>query len=122
MSERSQRVVENELLCEVTLPGSAYAFYFTRRTRAETDKGEVMFGAEREKSVTYYPDGESVTKEDVAKLPDCRILLRNMECNNWDRVVRSRLGNYQPFNEDTQIISAEALAGIRKETPCPTNP
>jgi hypothetical protein len=33
------------------------------------------------------------------------ILVSNMECNKWDRVVRTVCGNFQPLNEGDKVIS-----------------
>jgi len=52
--------------------------------------------------------GELLTSAEVAALPgDHEILLRNMEYNNWDPIVRTRLGNFQPF-EDGDVVFTEA--------------
>lgn len=54
--------------------------------------------------------GEALTAADVARLPgDHHILLSNMRGNEWERVVRTRRGNFQPLVPgDVVIAPAEA--------------
>lgn len=48
--------------------------------------------------------GEALTAADVERLPDDHsILLSNMQGNGWDRVVRTRRGNFQPV-EDGDVV------------------
>lgn len=62
-----------------------YGFQFTTRERKSTD----FDSKEVKRSPMYYLGGEIFTVEDIRKrnLPDERILLSNMECNGWDRIV-----------------------------------
>ena len=54
--------------------------------------------------------GEALTAEDVERLDgDHSILLSNMRGNDWERVVRTRRGNFQPVEPgDVVIAPAEA--------------
>lgn len=56
--------------------------------------------------------GEKLTLDGVEKLDESvvgrtDILLRNMRRNNWDFVVRTRCGNWQPASDFGAVISAE---------------
>jgi hypothetical protein len=49
--------------------------------------------------------GEEFTAEQVEQLPgDHRTLLANMRGNGWDRVVRTRRGNWQPVESGDVVI------------------
>jgi hypothetical protein len=51
--------------------------------------------------------GETLTAEDVAALDgDHSILLSNMRSNRWDRVCRTRRGNFQPVDANDVVIEA----------------
>lgn len=56
--------------------------------------------------------GELLTNVEVAALPgNHETLLSNMRSNGWDTVVRTRVGNFQPFQENDVVISPEAAGG-----------
>ena len=62
-----------------------YGFYFTTRTRNEDD----FDSKETDRSNLFYLGGEVLTLEEVKKKnnPDDRILISNMECNGWDKII-----------------------------------
>jgi len=62
-----------------------FAFYFTTRARTEKE----LDSKQVKKSFKYYLGGKVETLAEVKarNLPDERILLSNMECNGWDRIV-----------------------------------
>jgi len=62
-----------------------YGFYFSTRERGEKD----LDSKQTEQSGTYYLGGEVLTLKQVKakKDPNDRILISNMECNNWDKIV-----------------------------------
>ncbi len=82
---------------------NAYAFRFFDQARADVKidgQTKKVFGEERNGSKTYYPGGEVLTLADVKRLDgDHKILISNMECNGYKKVVRSRVGNFQPFDD-----------------------
>lgn len=54
--------------------------------------------------------GELLTSADVEALEgDHKILLSNMAGNGWDPIVRTRRGNFQPFEENDVVVSPEAV-------------
>lgn len=65
-----------------TLP---YGFIFTTRERNEND----LDSHESKKSGIYYLGGDVLTLKDVKSRnnPDDKILISNMECNHWDKIV-----------------------------------
>lgn len=86
----------------------AYCFQFCDQTSKEiTVDGETkrVSGKRKNLSPKYYPNGLVLTVEDLRKMPgDYRILITNMECNNWPKVVRCRTNNFQPFEEGDVVL------------------
>jgi hypothetical protein len=82
---------------------NAYAFRFYDQAREDVvidGCTQTVFGEERNSGKTCYPGGEVLTLADVKRLPgDYKILIGNMKCNGYKKVVRSRLGNFQPFDD-----------------------
>lgn len=81
-----------------------FAFTFTTRRRDdnELDSREVA------RSGRYYLGGEVLTLNDIKARnnPDDRILIQNMECNGWDRVVENRNSwrITQPLEADDTVL------------------
>jgi hypothetical protein len=67
-----------------------YGFYFTTRERGESD----LDSKQTQRSSTYYLHGKIVTLEEIKakKDPNDSILISNMECNHWNRVVQTTKG------------------------------
>jgi hypothetical protein len=63
----------------------------------------VVSGERKNLSPLYFPDGKIKTLAQIKKM-DAPMILSNMECNGWDRVVRTRRGTYQPFESGCEII------------------
>ena len=62
-----------------------YGFHFITRGRADGD----LDSKEIKRSNFYYLGGETKTLKELRKEnnPGDIILIRNMECNNWDKVI-----------------------------------
>jgi len=62
-----------------------YGFRFSTRAREDYE----LDSKETERSGMYYLGGEVLTLEEVKAKndPDDRILISNMECNKWDRII-----------------------------------
>jgi len=86
------------------VPKTAFAYEFFDMEETELD-GEKLYGNRKNKSARTYL-GEVLTYEQVEKsVPDSRILLSNMKSNGWEKIVKTRMGNFQPLEEgDTVII------------------
>lgn len=87
----------------ITVPDGAFAYCFFDRTEEVVD-GEKLIGKEKNFSpLTYF--GTAYTLEEVkAQFPEYTTLISNMECNGWNRVVRTRRGNWQPLEEGDKVI------------------
>ncbi len=104
LSEEETRAVETRDVGGLAVPEGAFAFQFFERLEIDVD-GERLVGKPRNRSGRYYPEGRVMTVADVLlDERDNRILISNMEGNGWDRVVKTRCGNYQPFTDDDVVL------------------
>jgi len=82
-----------------------YAFYFTTKGRGEFDLDSKVIKS----SPTYYINGEVSTLEEIKsrKLFSDNILISNMECNGWNRVVTTYnpSSRPQPLNDDDIVLN-----------------
>lgn len=82
-----------------------YGFQFITRSRNDDELDSRISAS----GGVYYINGIVHTLEDLKKAnnPDDKILISNMECNGWDKVVTTH-NPYkwtQPFNADDEIIN-----------------
>ena len=89
------------------LPKGAYGYRFFARSEVTQD-GETLRGQPKDhSSMTYY--GEAMTLEEVKALTpssDYRILVSNMKCNGWGRVVRTIRGQFMPLNDGDVVVTS----------------
>lgn len=84
-----------------------YGFYFTTRSREDNELDSKV----SKTSNMYYLNGTVETLEEIKAQnnPDRNILISNMECNGWDRVVTT----YnpwkwtQPLNSDDIVLTVK---------------
>ncbi len=64
-----------------------YGFYFSTKSRLETDLDSKVIN----KSPMYYLGGTILVLDEIKSRndPNDRILISNMECNKWDRVIEN---------------------------------
>lgn len=81
-----------------------FAFRFTTRRREDNELDSKVV----KESGTYYLGGEILTLAQVEERndPDDRILIQNMKCNNWDRVIENfnSWKIVQPFGNKDIVI------------------
>lgn len=81
-----------------------YAFRFITRERADDELDSKV----TKHSFMHYLGGKIETIEDVAKRADPKeaILLSNMRCNGWNRIITSTKGWKwtQPLNDDDIVL------------------
>lgn len=116
VSESSEQEVADRTP-PVELPKGAYGYRFFARSEVTHD-GETLRGQPKDYSgMTYY--GEVMTLEEVKALTpsgDYRILVSNMECNGWGRVVRTVRGQFMPLNDGDSVVAPNAMfSGPRTE-------
>ncbi len=83
-----------------------FAFYFTTRSRNENE----LDSKEVKRSGKYYLGGRVLTLEQVkSEMPDERILISNMECNGWDKIIinSNSFKCCQPLLEDDVVLEFE---------------
>jgi len=87
---------------------NAFGFRFFDQERTQVKVGsktQTVSGERKNESKFYYPGGKTFTTAEVKKLKgDHEILISNMEGNGYAKVVRTRMGNFQPFDSKTDEI------------------
>ena len=80
-----------------------YGFQFITRSRKDDELDSRVI----KRSGIYYIDGIVETLDEIKakKSPSNQILISNMECNRWDKVVITKTGWTLPFNEDDHVIN-----------------
>lgn len=108
-SEDSSEKVSSRDISELVIPEGAFAFSFhdvTTQVAKLEDGTEIPHKTGQEnKSGMFYPGGIKLGSMDVGYLHgDNRILLDNMRSNGWKHVVKTRVGNFQPFDDSIDTI------------------
>lgn len=86
------------------IPRSCFGFYFYDVYETIGPMGEAVRGQPQNVSGMFY-FGEEFSLERVKReFPELKILISNMECNGWDRVVYTRVGNWQPIEADDRVL------------------
>ncbi len=107
MSEESVKKVKSRDVLELKVPKTAFAFKFFGIKSTIVD-GIKLTSERLNISPTYFFGGRIMTLDEVCKeLPDARTLISNMKCNHWDRIIRCRTGNFQPFIKGFIFIDPE---------------
>jgi len=80
-----------------------YAFRFSTRERTSKDLDSKI----TKRSGNYYLGGKLKTFEQIKeeKNPINDILLSNMECNNWKKVITTKTGWTMPLLEEDIVLS-----------------
>lgn len=110
MSEEQSSAIDHRDPALIKVVDGAFAFrFYDLKTLAGTlEDGSPVSKSERINiSKTYYPGGELFTAEDVERLEpkkQYQILLSNMRGNDYKQVVRTRRGNFQPFDEKNDAV------------------
>jgi hypothetical protein len=86
------------------IPDGCYGFRFFDRTETRID-GEKLYGDNKNYSEVYYIDAYQYTLQDIKdQFPEQEILIFNMEANAIKKVVKTRCGNWKPFNKEDKVI------------------
>lgn len=109
-SEETVRTLPRRSVSEALAVAPEHSFCFSFYDVEETpDLGPdfTVHPKPKNRSGKHYIDGEVFTLEQVQGLGgDHGNLVANMTGNGWARVVRCRTGNWQPFEDNDQIVSA----------------
>jgi len=102
-AETSECIIKTRDVNNITIPDNCYGYMFYDREETMLHGVELQSGEINKTGIHYF--GRAMTLAEVKKeLPSERILIFKMENNGWDRVVKTRTGNFQPFEEDDCIV------------------
>jgi len=110
-SESSILKVKNRQSRNIKLPKNCFAFNFFDREETNSAKTKrLLMGKKYNYSKSYYIDGTIYTLNQVKKrVPNAKILIRNMQSNKWNKVIKTRFGQFQPFKKGDKNIKKEIL-------------
>jgi hypothetical protein len=107
VSESSVNEVKDRDPDKVVVPKECFAFLFFDRTETIVDD-EILVGKRKNESGRYYINGVIYTLEQVKnQFPESKILISNIQCNKWNKVIKTRAGNWQPFEKNDTVIHLE---------------
>lgn len=91
---------------KVEWPDNAYAFTVWQREDLFVDGTRYQGDPEQIGPMYYHPKSKIETLEEVKKNPYKGFaLVRNMECNHWDKIIWTRWGNWpQPYDGEKMIV------------------
>lgn len=102
VSEDSHKEIDSRE--DFKLPSGAYGYQFYNKEMIVQGK-EKLFGNPKNESKTYLK-GTVYTLEQVKRLfPESKIMISNMENNNWDKVIKCGQG-FLPFDDNKNILIA----------------
>jgi len=103
VSETEVKEVKDRDPSRLEVPEGCFGYRFFDRQEAVVD-GETLVGQPRNYSgMTYF--GQAMTLAEVKReMPDALTLISNMEGNGWERVVKTRRGNFQPLELEDRVI------------------
>jgi hypothetical protein len=81
-----------------------FAFEFSTRARKDDELDSKVVN----RSGRYYLGGRVMTLDEVkSEMPKEQILIGNMECNEWDRIVvnTNSYRTIQPLNDDDTVLN-----------------
>lgn len=99
-----------------TLEPGAFAFQFFDRTEMEV-AGETLTGQPQNQSGTFYIGKEyslAEVKAEFGASKERRILIGNLEGNNYARAVHCRTRNWRPLLEGDVVIPTEHAAALKR--------
>jgi len=89
------------------IPKDAYAYRFFDRLETKID-GETLIGKPKNFSGKVYLDSEIFTLENVKSMTgDHKILISNMENSGMKNVVRTKFGQFFPYNDNDSVEEKE---------------
>lgn len=103
ISDSSEKEVSHRDYSKIKIPENAFGFRFFD-IETVVVKGEKLIGKKKNLSKWYY-QGEIYTKKDVEnKVKDNDIILRNMEYNSIEKVIKTKFGQYIPMEKGDCVI------------------
>ena len=103
VSESEVKEISKRKVDKIELPQGSYGFKFYDMEVVNKDS-EILQGKRKNISNIYYK-GEVYILEDVRRsFPNEDILISNMKCNGWGKVIKTCCGNFLPFRKGDKII------------------
>ncbi|MEK6915515.1 MAG: hypothetical protein AABW89_03165 [Nanoarchaeota archaeon] len=106
-NESSTQEVEARDPSVVQTPREAFGYAFFDRQEYVAQDGEVLVGRPRNRSGMHYFGKLMSLAEVKREVPNSDILQSNMKSNGLKRVVKTRRGNFQPFNKNDVLVADE---------------
>lgn len=111
VTEKMVREVTERAPEKIEVPEDAFAFTFFDRfqgmVKDEDQEIPVSSGPVNRSKGVYYIGGQTMTKEEIlAQVPDPATLISNLEDEGCDCAIKTRMGNFQPFEDDDILIKA----------------
>jgi len=103
VTETSVQEVSARDPTKIEAPENCFGYRFFDRVEGEID-GEAVVGKPKNYSGVHY-FGTVKTLDDIKGEMPGSILQRNMEGNGWDKVVQTRMGNYQPLTVEDVVLA-----------------
>lgn len=85
------------------IPKNVYAYQFFDKEEFEVN-GEAFTSKEKNFSPTYYFGVELELSAVINKYGKQSIVVQNMECNGWDKVIETEFGQCFPLNEKDIVL------------------
>ena len=94
---------------QLEIPERVFALqFFTRKEDRQSCKDEILKGKRVNLPGRVYIKGKLYSVDDIKQLIEngerLDTLLSNMESNKWPQIIRTHLGNWQPFEEDDKLL------------------
>jgi len=103
VSKSSSRKIENRK-SKFKIPKGCFGYKLFDIHETKTEDGDTLLGKSKNYSETTY-FGRLMTLEDVKReMPDADNLIRNMEGNGYNSVVKTKFGQYMPVNSGDKVI------------------
>lgn len=103
-TDTSEREVLDRYPSSLNVPENAFGFRFFDREVVETLSGEELKGEKKNFSSNYYY-GERYSLAEIKNyMPDKKVLIANMEGNNFPAVVKTRFGQFMPLRHGDIVL------------------
>lgn len=102
-SETSIKEIDSRDI-EIEIPNNSFGYRFFDIEEIKLSTGEILTGERKNESGTFYK-GKMYSLEQVKDIfPEHKTLIRNMENNEIDFIVKTNMENFQPFNSEKDKI------------------
>ena len=86
------------------IPKTCFGYRFFDLEKSKSESGNILTSRRLNESGVYYVGGQVMTLNQIKKLMPNSILQRNMENNDYKKVVKTRVGTYQPLEKKDVVL------------------